>query len=102
MNSFSIAGFRNPTSSLTELNDGIFEVMLVRMPQNIIELQKIVASLMGNPLDCEYIECFQASYMEINSEPMEWTVDGEYGGKYEHTVIEIKNKAISVLVGQEN
>lgn len=102
MNSFSIAGFRNPTSSLTELNDGIFEVMLVRMPQNIIELQKIIASLMGNPLDCEYIECFQASYMEINSKPMEWTVDGEYGGKYEHTVIEIKNKAISVLVGQEN
>lgn len=100
MNSFSICGFRNPISSMTELNDGVFEVLLIRMPQNVIELQGIVAALLGNPMDSEYIVCFQTAHMEIDSEPMEWTVDGEYGGKYEHAVIENQNEAVKMFVGR--
>ena len=97
MNSFSIGGFRNPTSKLTDLNDGIFEVLLIRMPQNLIELQGIVAALLGDLNEAKSIEYFQASRIQITSESMEWTVDGEYGGKYEGVVVENINRAISIL-----
>lgn len=97
MNSFSIGGFRNPTSNLTDLNDGIFEVLLIRMPQNLMELQGIVTALMGNLNEENDIEYFQASRIQIISEPMEWTVDGEYGGKYESVVVENINRAIRIL-----
>lgn len=49
MNSFSIGGFKNPVGALTELNDGVFEVILVKMPQNVIELQGVIADLLGTP-----------------------------------------------------
>ena len=98
MNSFSIGGFRSPISSVTELNDGIFEVLLIRMPQNLLELQGIIAALLGNPMDSEYVDYFQTSYVEIESEEMEWTVDGEYGGKYKKVGIKNLNRAIRILV----
>ena len=88
---------RNPTSKLTDLNDGIFEVLLIRMPQNLIELQGIVAALLGDLNEAKSIEYFQASRIQITSESMEWTVDGEYGGKYEGVVVENINRAISIL-----
>ena len=98
MNSFSIGGFKNPISEVTELNDGVFEVLLIHMPRNIIELQGIVAALLGDPIDSKNVEYFQASHIEIESEEMEWTVDGEYGGKYKKVNIENLNCAINLLV----
>ncbi len=99
MNSFSIGGFKNPISALTELNDGVFEVILVKMPQNVIELQGVIAALLGDTQDSEHIVCFQTSRMEIQSEMMEWTVDGEYGGRFEQAVVENYNRAIEIVTG---
>lgn len=96
MNSFSIGGFRNPISVLTKLNDGIFEVILIKMPQNILELQEIIAALLGDLKGCKHIIYFQSSYVEIQSDPMEWVVDGEYGGKFEYTTIQNISQAISM------
>lgn len=99
MNSFSIGGFKNPISAQTELNDGVFEVLLIKMPQNLIELQGVIAALLGDLGDSEQIVCFQTSRMEIQSEMIEWTVDGEYGGRYEQAVVENYNRAIEIVTG---
>lgn len=98
MNSFSIGGFRNPTSSLTELNDGIFEVILIQMPQNLVELQEIIAALCGNLSDSEHVLCFQTSRAIIWSELVEWTVDGEYGGQYEYVLVKNLKQAVKIFV----
>ncbi|MEY8337942.1 YegS/Rv2252/BmrU family lipid kinase [Lachnospiraceae bacterium 62-35] len=98
MNSFSIAGFKNPVYSLTELNDGLFEMILIRMPQNIGDLQEIITSLLNESIDSELIVYIQASNMEIRSELIEWTLDGEYGGKHERVSITNLNQAIDILV----
>ena len=99
MNSFSIGGFKNPVGALTELNDGVFEVILIKMPQNVLELQGVIAALLGDPQDSEHIVCFQTSRMEIQSEMMEWTVDGEYGGRFEQVTVENYNRAIEIVTG---
>jgi len=100
MNSFSIAGFRNPAGSLTELNDGLFEVLLVKAPMNIVELQNIIASLLNGNIESEYIFCVQASNIKIHSELIEWTLDGEYGGKYEDAVIVNQKQEIQILINE--
>lgn len=97
-NSFSVAGFKNPNSAMTTLNDGLFEVLLIRTPQNILELQSIITALVSERFESKHILCFQASHIEIESEPMEWTFDGEYGGKYEKADVNIVEKAIKLLV----
>lgn len=98
MNSFSIGGFKNPAGGLTQLNDGLFEVILIKMPQNILELQAIIASLLSEKLDSENIVCIQTGKVKVMSELMEWTVDGEYGGEYEKVTIVNKNRAVKILV----
>lgn len=100
MNSYSIAGFKNPVSALTKLNDGFFEVMLIRMPKNVLELQGIIAALLGEASSSEQVICFQAPHIEIRSEPLQWVVDGEYGGQYEEVVIENQQQAIAMSVKQ--
>ena len=43
-NTLHVAGFKNIVSSNVLLNDGLFEVLLVKKPKNAADLQKIAAS----------------------------------------------------------
>lgn len=102
-NSLSIGGFKNIIENVNgkdiALNDGLFEVILVKCPKNPIELNMILASLVSDKFDTEYMYCFKAKDIKIES-PYEvaWTLDGEFGGK--HTQIEMKNakEAIDIIV----
>lgn len=100
-NSFSVGGFKTPSYHLTKLNDGLFEVLLIRMPQSIIELQAIVTALLNEKVDQESIICVQTSNVKIESESIEWTFDGEYGGRFEKASVTNLNKAISMLVAMD-
>lgn len=97
-NSFTVAGFKNPICSLTELNDGLFEILLIRMPKNIVELQTIIVALLNEKIDSEYMICIQTPCFKITSEPIEWTFDGEYGGKFTEAFIVNLHKAVKILV----
>lgn len=81
-NSLSIGGFRNLLPADTALDDGEFEIMLIRMPKNLMELQAIIAALASvHPGDDKYVYCCKTKTVRVcASEPVEWTVDGEFGG----------------------
>lgn len=100
-NSFSIAGLKNPSYSVTELNDGVFEILLVRMPKNILDLKAIAAALLSDKLEPEHMVCIQTSQLKIKSEPIDWTFDGEYGGNYEEVKVSVMNKALNIIVDNE-
>ncbi|MBQ6834699.1 MAG: YegS/Rv2252/BmrU family lipid kinase [Lachnospiraceae bacterium] len=97
MNSFSIAGFRSPVSSFTELNDGLFEILLIKSPGNILELQEIITSLLSGSLESKHIVCVRTSSIKIRSDLMDWTLDGEFGGRYENVEIFNIRQAIRIL-----
>lgn len=96
MNSFSIAGFKNPIGYLTELNDGLFEILLIKRPANIVELQETIASLLSGTLDSERITCVRTSFAKIKSDAMDWTLDGEFGGRYENVEVTNIRQAVQV------
>lgn len=86
-NSLSVSGFKNPVSGVTQLNDGMLEAIFVRMPKSIFELRAIIASLLsGNP-DHPKILSMQLTEIKIEAEALSWTIDGEYGGTYDESVI---------------
>lgn len=80
-NSLSVAGtFELPRSSV-DMNDGRFELLLIKVPKTLIELDAIVHSLLFKEYNCPYIEFFHASEIEIgNSDELEWSLDGESSG----------------------
>lgn len=44
-NSHSIGGFRNLVGNDVEMDDGLFEVTLIKKPKNPLELNEIIAGI---------------------------------------------------------
>lgn len=98
-NSYSIGGIKNITGKDVSLNDGLFEVTLIRRPNNLIELNKVLAALVSDKIDADCMYTFKTSAIVFESvEEVAWTLDGEFGGK--HTKVELFNKqeAMDIIV----
>lgn len=99
-NSTSVGGFRNITGKHVHLDDGVFEVTLIKTPQNILELNEIIqAVIAGKSENNKYFYQFRSKAVKfIADDPVAWTLDGEFGGY--HEVVDVKNdkQALSLLV----
>ena len=98
-NSLSVGGFKNITGKNVAFDDGKFEVILIRRPATIAELNDIIMSLLKQSFDAVCMQSFKTSYLKIKSrEEINWTLDGEFGGTF--TDVEIKNvqRAFPIMV----
>ncbi len=96
-NSLYIGGFKNLNYDKTSLNDGLLEILLIRMPKNIIDLQLIASSLINYKINESFMIYIQTTKLTVTSDKMEWTLDGEFGGIYERVEIVNCNKAIKII-----
>ena len=99
-NSVSVGGLKNITGQDVQLDDGEFEVTLIRMPQNPIQLNEIIANLLKpRAADTPYIYNFKTNHLEITCEDyVPWTLDGEYGGEHREVVIDAHHREITFIV----
>ena len=89
-NSTSVGGFKGMTGKDVELDDGIFEVTLIKKPRNPRDLNEIIASLVNLVDDTEMIYSFKTRNVKfITKKEIPWTLDGEFGGN--HIEVEIAN-----------
>lgn len=98
-NSKSIGGILNLEKLDVDMNDGIMEVLMIKMPKDIIELNDIAISTLGGTFKSHQIEKYSAHSLTVEiNEGIHWTLDGEYekGGG----ICEIKTirSAISLIV----
>lgn len=101
-NSTSVGGFKGMTGKDVLLDDGAFEVTLIKKPKNPIELNEIIASLMNLVDDTDMIYSFKSSEVKfVSGKAIPWTLDGEFGG--EHTEVVVKNlrQAVDIMVKRE-
>ena len=90
-NSVSVGGFKKIAGRNVKLDDGLFEVTLIKIPYNMIELNLIVSSLLGHRIHSDYMQCFKVKSINIESDDeIPWTLDGEFGGR--HKIVEIINQ----------
>lgn len=98
-NSTSIGGLKSFKKNTVDLSDGLFECVFIRMPKNPIELQAIITALIARDFTGNEILAFKAEKLNIKcEEELDWTLDGEYGGKYQEVVIENLHKELSIMV----
>ena len=100
-NSSSVGGFKRITGKNVELNDGVFEVTLIKRPKNPMELNNVMVSLLNRDIDSDAMYCFKTAALTLESEEeVAWTRDGEYGGV--HQKVEIRNlcKEINIRVAE--
>lgn len=98
-NSNSIGGFRQMVPKNVSLNDGLFEVTLIRMPKNPIELADVINCLQTGRRDSDMLYSFQTSGIRLtSSEEVSWTLDGEFGGTQSTSEIRLCHKALEIMV----
>ena len=99
VNSTSVAGLVKLDPERVDLSDGMFEIVLVRQPLNLVDFTAIVTSLSTRSYDGDNVIMLHSSRAKftLDSE-VSWVIDGEYGG--DHQEIEIKNRreAIRIIV----
>ena len=97
-NSSSIGGLKDIAGKGVELNDGLFEVTLIREPRNPLELNNILGGLV-NLVDSDNIYAYKTDHIKIRSkDPVAWTLDGEYGGTFQEVEIRCEKRAIDIRV----
>ena len=101
-NSTSAGGFKNITGKNVQLDDGLFEVTLIRMPGNALELSEIIASLTNMIDNTDQIYTFKTDCIRITAEEeLPWTLDGEYGGNPKEVVIRNEKRAVQIMVKRD-
>lgn len=98
-NAVSVGGFKGITGKHVRLDDGVFEVTLIKRPKTIKALNDLIWSLMNREFDADDMYFFRTGRLVCESkEAVAWTVDGENGGI--HFEVEIQNlcKAITIRV----
>lgn len=101
-NSRTVGGFEGITGENVKLDDGMFEVTLIKTPKNPMELNEILACLSSLIDDSDLIYSFKTSSLHIHSkDAVAWTTDGEFGGN--HTEVDIVNRkqCVQILVPEE-
>ena len=84
------------------LDDGVFEVTLIRKPRNPMELNEIIASLVNLVDDTDMVYSFKTDEVQITSrDPVSWTLDGEFGGEHTSVVISNNPRAVEIRVTKE-
>ncbi len=100
-NAFSIGGIKLPSKETVVLDDGLFEVDLVKKPVSLADVANGFQDLIRqHPSGAGARVHFKASHITFTCDrPLPWTIDGEYGG--EQTVNEVVNcqKALTIIRG---
>ena len=97
-NSVSVGGFKGMTGNDVKLDDGLFEVTLIRNPKNPIELNEILACLTNMIDDSDLIYSFKTDAVHITAkEEVPWTLDGEFGGAHREVVIRNLKQRVEIF-----
>ena len=100
-NSMSVGGIVKFDESVVKLNDGRFEILLIRNPDNILKLQPIIDGILKRDFDKEGIEFFTAESVTVTGAGgLSWTLDGEYAEGTDEIVISNMHNAIELIVPQ--
>jgi len=101
-NTTSIAGLLRLSTDMVDLSDGAFEVILVKNPRNILDLNTIFMDIVTKKYESEYIQIFRAKQVRfLFEEPVSWTRDGEAGGVHEELCLHTISPGVQIFVPKE-
>ena len=102
-NSTSVGGILKLDAQLVALNDGRFEVTLVRNPTNPAQLSSIFVGLTTQNVPNDMIHFFSANRICVEcDEPIEWTLDGEREPATDIVTMENLHSTIRIVIPRDS
>ena len=97
-NSTSVAGLVKLDQNLVSLDDGLFEISLVRFPENLADMNKLMGEVAARRDDGEMFSSHRSGSVRFTfEEEVPFTRDGEPGGSYTSITIQNRPSAIRLL-----
>lgn len=102
-NTISVGGFKGLVTQSVALNDGEFEVLLIRNPRTPRDLSNIISYMFLKEEPNDYVFKFRAGHIRITAEePVDWVLDGEFGGSRLEVEVENLKERIQILHSAES
>ncbi len=98
-NSTSVGGIISFKEALVSMNDGKFELLLIKKPKNLAELNRVINALMTQNYSCDEIifAAVESATAEYKT-PITWSLDGERADTdTEVKIVNLKNAIKMVL-----
>lgn len=98
-NSNSVGGFKGLAGNDVGLDDGLYEVTLVKPPKSVKEFNEIVEALLFDKKS-RFVIKFKTRKLKVYSEQkVDWVVDGEFAGSVNKACIKNHHKVINMVTG---
>lgn len=99
-NTTSVGGVKGIVGKSVDLQDGLFEVTLIKELRNPMDLQSLVnAFITQNAEKSERLVTCRTKHISFESHDIvSWTLDGEYGGEHKKITFDVKESAVDFLV----
>lgn len=98
-NTTSVGGLLKFDENLVAMNDGLFEVLLVKEPKNLTHLQRIIGELLSQKFSQDLVCLYHTSSIKVETnEKLDWTLDGEHESGSGEMVIKNLPHAIKIIV----
>lgn len=99
-NTKSVGGFplEGPNTRGMDLDDGLFEMVMVTNPQTPIELERVLVALMNRDTNSPSLDTKRVRAVKITcDEEVRWTLDGEDGGYHKEVDIQCLHLAVDIF-----
>ena len=97
-NSTSVGGILTLDPKTVDMNDGLFELLLVKMPKSVPELNDCIRMLTEQVYTPPVITFRSASRLTVTAAPdMEWSLDGEWGSGSAQIAVQNLHDAIRLV-----
>ena len=97
-NSTSVGGILTLDPKQVDMQDGKFELFLVRAPKDVLELSECAKALTEQKYNCKVITFCSASRITVTAPPdMHWTLDGEMEPGHDPVSVENLHHSIRLM-----
>ncbi len=98
-NSTSVAGVLTLDPTLVDMNDGLFELLLVRKPRSLLEMSDCILALTTQDYNSPILTFVSTPAIEIEApEDLNWTLDGEFQKGSTHCSVVNCHSAINIIL----
>lgn len=81
-----------------DFSDGLFELILIKYPQDLIEAGRVAKKLLSADMNDPLIVLRRVRACTLTvSEPIGWSLDGEDGGKCRNVRLSVEKSAVHIL-----
>lgn len=101
MNTHSMGGILKIPADVTDLSDGLLDILIIKKPQNLADMNTLFFDLLKNNLydsANENVLFVHSSHLSVKTErPVAWTVDGEPTKEISDAEIRVVSGAVTFI-----